>query len=60
MEVAIQLFLFIGGLAVALVASGRAVAYTRALAHLRQRLERALRFSAGFSPRMRWDYSHWT
>ena len=32
MEIALQVFLFIGGLAVALVASGRAVAYTRALA----------------------------
>jgi cation:H+ antiporter len=32
MEVALQVFLFLGGLAVALVASGRAVAYTRALA----------------------------
>jgi cation:H+ antiporter len=32
MEVALQVFLFIGGLAVALVASDRAVAYTRALA----------------------------
>jgi cation:H+ antiporter len=31
-EIALQLFLFIGGLAVALVASDRAVAYTRALA----------------------------
>jgi hypothetical protein len=38
-EVALQVFLFIGGLAVALVASDRAVAYTRALAHLRQRLK---------------------
>jgi cation:H+ antiporter len=32
MEVALQVFLFIGGLALALVASDRAVAYTRALA----------------------------
>src|SRR5918993_1252584 len=32
MEVALQVFLFVGGLAVALVASDRAVAYTRALA----------------------------
>jgi cation:H+ antiporter len=32
MEVALQVFVFIGGLAVALVASDRAVAYTRALA----------------------------
>jgi cation:H+ antiporter len=32
MQVALQVFLFIGGLAVALVASDRAVAYTRALA----------------------------
>lgn len=32
MEIALQSFLFIGGLAVALVASDRAVAYTRALA----------------------------
>jgi cation:H+ antiporter len=32
MTVALQLFLFVGGLAVALVASDRAVAYTRALA----------------------------
>ena len=32
MDVTLQVFLFIGGLAVALVASGRAVAYTRALA----------------------------
>ena len=32
MEVVLQVFLFLGGLAVALVASGRAVAYTRALA----------------------------
>jgi cation:H+ antiporter len=31
-EVALQIFLFVGGLAVALVASDRAVAYTRALA----------------------------
>jgi cation:H+ antiporter len=31
-EIALQLFLFVGGLAVALVASDRAVAYTRALA----------------------------
>lgn len=32
MEIALQIFLFVGGLAVALLASGRAVAYTRALA----------------------------
>lgn len=32
MEIALQSFLFVGGLAVALVASDRAVAYTRALA----------------------------
>jgi cation:H+ antiporter len=32
MEVALQVFLFVGGLALALVASDRAVAYTRALA----------------------------
>ncbi len=32
MEVALQIFLFVGGLALALAASGRAVAYTRALA----------------------------
>src|SRR5918996_318779 len=32
MEIALQAFLFVGGLAVALVASDRAVAYTRALA----------------------------
>jgi cation:H+ antiporter len=32
MDVALQVFLFVGGLAVALVASDRAVAYTRALA----------------------------
>ena len=32
MEIALQVFLFVGGLAVALVASDRAVAYTRALA----------------------------
>jgi cation:H+ antiporter len=32
MTIALQLFLFVGGLAVALVASDRAVAYTRALA----------------------------
>ena len=32
MEVALQVFLFIGGLVIALVASDRAVAYTRALA----------------------------
>jgi cation:H+ antiporter len=32
MEIALQLFLLVGGLAVALVASDRAVAYTRALA----------------------------
>lgn len=32
MEVALQVFLFVGGLAVAIVASDRAVAYTRALA----------------------------
>src|ERR671915_769985 len=32
MEVALQVFLFVGGLAVALVASGRAVAHTRSLA----------------------------
>jgi cation:H+ antiporter len=32
MEVALQVFLFIGGIAVAVVASDRAVAYTRALA----------------------------
>jgi cation:H+ antiporter len=31
-EIALQIFLFVGGLAVALVASDRAVAYTRALA----------------------------
>jgi cation:H+ antiporter len=32
MEIALQIFLFVGGLSVALVASDRAVAYTRALA----------------------------
>lgn len=32
MEIALQIFLFVGGLAVALIASDRAVAYTRALA----------------------------
>jgi len=32
LEIALQGFLFVGGLAVALVASDRAVAYTRALA----------------------------
>jgi cation:H+ antiporter len=32
LEIALQVFLFVGGLAVALVASDRAVAYTRALA----------------------------
>ncbi|MGH3020806.1 MAG: calcium/sodium antiporter, partial [Gaiellaceae bacterium] len=32
MQIALQAFLFVGGLAVALVASDRAVAYTRALA----------------------------
>jgi cation:H+ antiporter len=32
MQIALQVFLFVGGLAVALVASDRAVAYTRALA----------------------------
>jgi cation:H+ antiporter len=31
-EIALQIFLFVGGLTVALLASGRAVAYTRALA----------------------------
>src|SRR5918994_7823901 len=32
MDIALQLFLFVGGLTVALLASGRAVEYTRALA----------------------------